>query len=98
MARSPNTDLNGKPFARTTVDAVWKKGRAIEQYDPNTWRYDMCGQPMRYSEYGKTDSDHCWEVDHIKPMSKGGSDDLSNLQPLQWENNRRKGDTFPWSC
>jgi len=25
--------------------------------------------------------------------SKGGSDNLSNLQPLQWENNRNKGDS-----
>jgi hypothetical protein len=29
-----------------------------------------------------------------------GTDDLSNLQPLQWENNRGKGDTWPqqWVC
>jgi hypothetical protein len=23
---------------------------------------------------------------------------LDNLQPLQWEDNRRKGDTYPWYC
>jgi hypothetical protein len=24
---------------------------------------------------------------------------LNNLQPLQWENNRHKGDNYPnWSC
>ena len=28
-------------------------------------------------------------------MSKGGSDDLSNLEPLQWCNNRTKGDEYP---
>ena len=28
-----------------------------------------------------------WEIDHIKPKKDGGSDDLSNLRPLQWEAN-----------
>lgn len=98
MSRNRNTDRNGQPFAQTTVRAVWNKGRTIDGYDPNTWRYDMCGKPMNFSDYGRTGSEHGWEVDHIKPVARGGSDDLSNLQPLQWDNNRRKGDTYPWSC
>jgi len=95
MARNRNTDISGKPFAQTTVGAVWRKGREIPKYDPNVWRYDIFGKPMKFSDYGNTDSEHGWEVDHIKPVAKGGTDDLSNLQPLQWENNRRKGDTYP---
>ena len=98
MARNPNTDVNGKPFAPTTVDAVWEKGRAIAGYDPDTWRHDICGKVMKSSDYGRTSSDYGWEVDHIRPVALGGSDYLSNLQPLQWENNRQKGDTYPWSC
>ena len=99
MIRNPNTDINGRPFAQTTVSVVWKKGKPIDGYDANTWRYDVCGKPMKFSDYGKTNSEHGWEVDHIHPVAKGGSDDLSNLQPLQWLNNRHKGDNFPnWSC
>lgn len=98
MARNRNTDVSGKPFANTTILAVWRKGRVIDGYDTATWRRDMCGQPMKYQEYGNTNSEHGWEVDHIKPVAKGGNDDLSNLQPLLWDNNRKKGDTHPWNC
>ncbi len=98
MARNRNTDVSGKSFAQTTVGAVWQKGRVIQGYDPNVWRHDMCGTVMKFSDYGNINSQYGWEVDHIRPVAKNGTDDLSNLQPLQWENNRKKGDTYPWNC
>jgi hypothetical protein len=27
----------------------------------------------------------------VNPVSHGGTDELANLQPLHWENNRAKG-------
>jgi hypothetical protein len=98
MARDRNSDIVGRPFGAAVIEAVWRKGREIVGYDPWVWRYDICGQPIRFSDYGNTGSPHGWEVDHIKPVAKGGSDDFTNLQPLQWENNRRKSNTYPWSC
>ncbi len=80
------------------IRAVWAKGRPIRNYDPAEWRYDVCGFPIRFSDRGNTNSKYGWEIDHIRPVSKGGGDTIDNLQPLQWENNKRKGDSYPWSC
>ncbi len=68
--------------------AVWNKGRVIPGHNPDVWRWDVYGSVMRYSDYGET-TDYGWEIDHVDP---NGSDDLSNLQPLHWLNNRRKSD------
>jgi len=98
MARSRNTTSQGQSFSQATIDSVWNKGKIIPNYDPTLWRRDICGSNMKFTEYGNTNSQDGWEIDHIKPVSSGGTDDLINLQPLYWEDNRRKGDTYPWSC
>ena len=69
---------------------VWNKGKIIPGYDLNIWRHDEEGNVIRREAYGNTESDHGWEVDHITPRSKGGTDHISNLRPLQWEANRRR--------
>ncbi|MEQ8980150.1 MAG: HNH endonuclease signature motif containing protein [Deltaproteobacteria bacterium] len=98
MTRSFGSTLIGFGFSHHTVDLVWSKGRPIPGYDANVWRQDVCGAPMKYGSYGTT-GEFGWEVDHIVPVSAGGSDDLSNLQPLLWRNNRHKSDSYPkWSC
>ena len=59
--------------------------------DPRFRRMDQCGAWIDRNRHGdRSDQNNTgWEVDHISP---GGSDDLSNLRPLQWYNNVTKSD------
>jgi len=76
-------------FDDETVDKVWNKGREVPGRDPDSTRQDSCGTPMSKDDYGNRDSNSGWEIDHKDP---NGGDNLSNLQPLQWENNLNKSD------
>ena len=57
--------------------------RAI--FERGNGRCYLCGESI--------DSKAYWEIDHIVPFSKGGSDDFSNLLPTHKECNAWKLDT-----
>ena len=90
--RRPNTNTSGKDFTKEEEKAVWEKAQSTS--DPNI-RLDICGNEIHFDEYGETNSDYGWEIDHIKPVAKGGTDDFDNLQTLYWRTNRSKGDNWP---
>ena len=53
----------------------------------------ICNQPIDLSL--KRTSSMGLTVDHWIPLSKGGSDDISNLRPAHWNCNRKKSNKLP---
>ena len=73
-------------------DKAWNNAKRIRGKDPGKYRQDPYGNPMYRDSYG-LDSEMGWEVDHINPKSRGGSDSTRNQQALNTKVNRSKGDS-----
>lgn len=82
------------PFSNELIQKVWEKGIPVENYNPEKFRIDSAGAWIVRDQYGQ-ETDYGWTIDHIFPECKGGSNDLLNLRPMQWENNNSKSDDFP---
>jgi 5-methylcytosine-specific restriction endonuclease McrA len=63
--------------------------------DPDLYRRDAFGNEIYKPSFGKT-GEKSWEIDHIRPLAKDGSENLRNLQPLQTAANREKDDAYPF--
>ena len=75
------------------IDKVWEKAKPFRGEDPNKYRQDPYGNKISRKSFGKN-TIMGWEIDHIKPSARGGSDNLRNLQALKTSVNREKGDSL----
>ena len=66
----------------------------LKQY-PSGNGYDYAGRKVNINKYGLNSSDG-WNVDHVLPISKGGTDDKGNLQCINIKTNEIKGNHTTW--
>jgi len=82
-----NTNTNyGRPCC---VNSVWLKGTPIKGLNPNVWRLDTLGKKIKRDKLNSKTSKYAWNIDHIIPKTREGSDELCNLQPLNRIDNIR---------
>jgi hypothetical protein len=77
------------------LSKVWDKATKVQDVNPAEWRQDYAGAWINFNQRGEEGGKFGWEVDHVKPLKEKGSDELGNLLPLHWRNNREKGDKYP---
>lgn len=80
--------LDAKELEKLTV---WNKGRRIDGFSAETWRWDDFGHVIRFADYGDRSSNYGWEIDHITPTALGGLDIHANKRPLHCARNASLG-------
>lgn len=80
-------------YSEDEIKNVWGKAKTIENKNSNIYRQDPYGNELYLHSYGKN-GPKSWQIDHIKPISKGGSNDIRNLQALKTKINLEKSDSL----
>jgi 5-methylcytosine-specific restriction endonuclease McrA len=76
-----------------TKDKVWNSARKVKGKDPNKYRIGNYNELAYYYSYGKHSS-MGWQIDHIIPSGRGGSNSIRNLQLLNSNINVKKSDSL----
>ena len=67
-------------------DEIYGKKETVRDYAGRLMKRSACGDPS--SPYHPT-------LDHIRPLSAGGSDVLGNIEICHRDTNKEKADSFP---
>lgn len=89
-----NKQINGFYTDRTIWDTLCRVERSFVS---NKMRFDIYKRDgYRCRHCGIRDDGANLEIDHIKPIAKGGKSTYDNLQTLCKRCNREKGDSYRW--
>ena len=93
--QDPDPDVGVEGFIKVLPKKAWEF-----HYGGVTRAQDVCGAWIDKAAYGQRGSNYGWEIDHIIPRSRGGTNAIANLRPLHWKNNDAKGDNLDghWAC
>lgn len=76
---------------------VWNKAKPVIGADASLWRKDAKGFVIAYRDHGNAHSPYGWVMHHVLPKSKGGTEALFNLQPVNNSRLKENQDPHPWS-
>lgn len=77
-------------------ERVYKKGAPGSEYDAYHAKPEqIANRAARNKIHNEIDPPKGKEIDHIKPLSKGGSSSKDNVRVVSEETNRKKADKMP---
>jgi len=75
------------------IEKAWENAKKARGLNTDLYRKDPNGDII-FKPFYEKNSDKGWKVDYITPKSKGGSDDVDNLQVLKIKDSGQKGDSY----
>lgn len=88
--RNSNKQTETMAINRKNAMALWEK-----HYENKEEAQDFSGLTMQKCAYDQRGSKYCWNIDHILPKSRGGTNDVDNLICTHISTNSAKADKFP---
>ncbi|MDE5599482.1 MAG: HNH endonuclease [Ureaplasma sp.] len=85
------------------IEILWDKARycycGFEDCNPNNHRLcGICGNKILYGSHesvtSQINSQYAWNIDHIRPISRGGKNNIDNKQAVHIYCNRQKSNKW----